>query len=421
MSGAAAGAERPEQQQRVRPPGPALPVSAVGQNRLLQVLIQGDPAEPSAELQRAQEQWEALEQTQAGLGGPLAAAPPPISFQEALQFFQSADLSQCRRQARVPGGAHGLAVLLRCLTGPPRLRRRLREERELVLAMANCALDDTEWVHMRILQTIYTQLTRSRLSCPRYGPHWEELGFQELPVLHYVHQHHPHGGAGPAGGPALQGVQPAAGGDRRDQRPLRRRLPAALPRLEAAAQNHRRLRSPPPRAGIIHQKETEAAAEGPADLREPSASLLTLRGRGNQLHGHLRSAHRAGLRHIGGRSEATVTPLATWEAPRWPVQSGDGFGSRGHHHKSICLAQNPPKWWRSPSLRVCGSEGGKRCLRLVRPSVRTPRFCLSSARIQSPMVAPEWNRDSGSTLGGDTFNLSPWLGRGLLVPPQVSL
>ncbi|PKK17379.1 ELMO/CED-12 domain containing 3 [Columba livia] len=31
---------------------------------------------------------------------------------------------------------------------------------------------------MRILQTIYTQLTRSRLSCPRYGPHWEELGFQ---------------------------------------------------------------------------------------------------------------------------------------------------------------------------------------------------------------------------------------------------
>lgn len=211
--------------------------------------------------------------------------------------------------------------------------------------------------------------------------------------------------------------------------------PRSKPRAASAFDPRRRpgLAVPPhrcsflPRAGIIHQKETEAAAEGPADLREPSASLLTLRGRGNQLHGHLRSAHRAGrrrpagLRHIGGRSEATVTPLATWEAPRWPVQSGDGFGSRGHHHKSICLAQNPPKWWRSPSLRVCGSEGGKRCLRLMRPSVRTPRFCLSSARIQSPMVAPEWNRDSGSTLGGDTFNLSPWLGRGLLVPPQVSL
>lgn len=40
------------------------------------------------------------------------------------------------------------------------------------------ALDDSEWVHMRILQTIYQQLTRSRLGCPRYGAHWEELGFQ---------------------------------------------------------------------------------------------------------------------------------------------------------------------------------------------------------------------------------------------------
>ncbi|NXC65027.1 ELMD3 protein, partial [Aleadryas rufinucha] len=40
------------------------------------------------------------------------------------------------------------------------------------------ALDDSERVHMRILQTIYRQLTRSRLGCPRYGAHWEQLGFQ---------------------------------------------------------------------------------------------------------------------------------------------------------------------------------------------------------------------------------------------------
>lgn len=39
-------------------------------------------------------------------------------------------------------------------------------------------LDDNERVHMRILQTIYKRLTCSRLGCPRYGAHWEELGFQ---------------------------------------------------------------------------------------------------------------------------------------------------------------------------------------------------------------------------------------------------
>ncbi|NWI07195.1 ELMD3 protein, partial [Tichodroma muraria] len=101
-----------------------------------------------------------------------------ISFTEALQHFQSAELPQSRGKLREPRRRGILGALLRCLRGPPRLRPQLRGEQELALAMAQCALDDSERVHMRILQTIYRQLTRSRLGCPRYGAHWEELGFQ---------------------------------------------------------------------------------------------------------------------------------------------------------------------------------------------------------------------------------------------------
>ncbi|NWI84559.1 ELMD3 protein, partial [Pitta sordida] len=101
-----------------------------------------------------------------------------ISFAEALQHFQSSQLSERRRKVQGPGHRGGLSVLLRCLRGHPRLRPQLRGERELALAMAQCALDDSEQVHMRILQTIYRQLSRSRLGCPRYGTHWEQLGFQ---------------------------------------------------------------------------------------------------------------------------------------------------------------------------------------------------------------------------------------------------
>ncbi|NXW80025.1 ELMD3 protein, partial [Hirundo rustica] len=101
-----------------------------------------------------------------------------ISFTEALQHFQSAELSESRGKVQVPGRRGILAALLRCLCLAPRLRPQLWREQELALAMAQCALDDSEWVHMRILQTIYQQLTRSRLGCPRYGAHWEELGFQ---------------------------------------------------------------------------------------------------------------------------------------------------------------------------------------------------------------------------------------------------
>ncbi|NXP96951.1 ELMD3 protein, partial [Vidua macroura] len=117
-----------------------------------------------------------------------------ISFTEALQHFQSAELSASRGKLRAPGRRGTLAALLRCLRGPPRLCPQLRGEQELALAMAQCALDDSERVHMRILQTIYRQLTRSRLGCPRYGAHWEELGFQgrtgssplpeEIPKIH---------------------------------------------------------------------------------------------------------------------------------------------------------------------------------------------------------------------------------------------
>ncbi|NXD58594.1 ELMD3 protein, partial [Corvus moneduloides] len=101
-----------------------------------------------------------------------------ISFTEALQHFQSAELSESRGKVRAPGRRGILAALLRCLRGPPRLRPQLQGEQELALAMAQCALDDSERVHMRILQTIYRQLMRSRLGCPRYGAHWEQLGFQ---------------------------------------------------------------------------------------------------------------------------------------------------------------------------------------------------------------------------------------------------
>ncbi|NWI34997.1 ELMD3 protein, partial [Sula dactylatra] len=132
----------------------------------------------SKELQQAREEWEAMEEIRSGLGGTSAGAAPPISFNEALQYFQTADLSECRKKVQATVRRQGLAALVHFLFGPPRLQPQLQEERELALAMAQCGLDDNESVHMRILQTIYKKLTRSRLGCPRYGAHWEELGFQ---------------------------------------------------------------------------------------------------------------------------------------------------------------------------------------------------------------------------------------------------
>lgn len=39
-------------------------------------------------------------------------------------------------------------------------------------------VDNSQTVHMRVLQTIYKKLIGSKLDCPRYGVHWENIGFQ---------------------------------------------------------------------------------------------------------------------------------------------------------------------------------------------------------------------------------------------------
>ncbi|XP_017594151.1 PREDICTED: ELMO domain-containing protein 3 [Corvus brachyrhynchos] len=151
MSGAG-GSERleeqPEERQRVVPP-----VLALGQEGVLQELVlgAGQPPDPgiSEEQRRAREEWEALEEIQSGTG-----------------TNRGWQLERSRKGERT------------CILEGRRVRPQLQGEQELALAMAQCALDDSERVHMRILQTIYRQLMRSRLGCPRYGAHWEQLGFQ---------------------------------------------------------------------------------------------------------------------------------------------------------------------------------------------------------------------------------------------------
>ncbi|XP_027716232.1 ELMO domain-containing protein 3 [Vombatus ursinus] len=140
------------------------------------LLSEGD----SLEVLRAQEEWEAVENIQPGAGRWQSPDRPGqlISFNEALQHFQAADLSICREKVQSAVSRRGLSALFRCLFGPPQLRDGLQEERDLILAIAQCGLDHEDPVHSRVLQTIYKKLTGSRFDCALYGAHWEELGFQ---------------------------------------------------------------------------------------------------------------------------------------------------------------------------------------------------------------------------------------------------
>ncbi|XP_068617164.1 ELMO domain-containing protein 3 [Brachionichthys hirsutus] len=159
----------------------SLPISALKQNGLLQSLTAGGdpptPTEEDVELEKARQEWEVLDNGPPG----LAQDPNPtpiISFNEALQFFQTTDLGDLLMNIQPTIRRAGLAALTHFLFGPPRLHRELLEERGLVFAIAQCQVDNSQAVHMRVLQTIYKRLVGSRLDCPRYGAHWEGIGFQ---------------------------------------------------------------------------------------------------------------------------------------------------------------------------------------------------------------------------------------------------
>jgi len=54
----------------------------------------------------------------------------------------------------------------------------LRDELRLAVALTRCPFNNSNPVQLQILQTIYKQLTGDIFDCPRYGSHWERIGFQ---------------------------------------------------------------------------------------------------------------------------------------------------------------------------------------------------------------------------------------------------
>ncbi|XP_004642865.1 ELMO domain-containing protein 3 [Octodon degus] len=161
-----------------------VPISELRQRGVLRALTaeanDWEPGAVSPEVLRAQEEWEAVDTIQPDAGSQVFSAQPEqlISFAEVLQHFQTLDLSSFKERIQPTVRRTGLAALRHCLFGPPKLHQGLREERDLVLTIAQCGLDSQDPVHGQVLQTIYKKLTGSRFNCALHGDHWEDLGFQ---------------------------------------------------------------------------------------------------------------------------------------------------------------------------------------------------------------------------------------------------
>jgi len=66
----------------------------------------------------------------------------------------------------------------RKMFGPPKLNKNLVESFNMVNLLATKQLDDSTDLQKQMLFTIYKRLTGTDVDCPRFGSHWENIGFQ---------------------------------------------------------------------------------------------------------------------------------------------------------------------------------------------------------------------------------------------------
>ncbi|KAF6018258.1 ELMOD3 [Bugula neritina] len=143
------------------------------------------------ELLAAQQEWDAVasvtmatkdvcQSTSTNQGDHLMVVPSSLlSSSVALQHFRDhRSLSFYKHNIKPAVQYTGLQSCIRKLFGPPQLLTELEVDRDLILSLALWQFDNDDSVHTQMIRTIYRQLTSSTVDPPRFGNHWDDIGFQ---------------------------------------------------------------------------------------------------------------------------------------------------------------------------------------------------------------------------------------------------
>lgn len=138
-----------------------------------------DITQAKKDIEIAREEWDKLAPTPPATTT-VEVQTSLISCNEVLNYFRQKNMSQYLQCIKPVKQRKGLEAFKHWFAGPPKLHRSLIIERDLFFGIALCPFDTSDEIHMRVLQTLYKALTGSDKDCPRYGKHWEELGFQGI-------------------------------------------------------------------------------------------------------------------------------------------------------------------------------------------------------------------------------------------------
>lgn len=123
------------------------------------------PLSPRSKFDVTRDVWETLPTVEMDQ---QSESPPPfpqqrlLTFSDLLVHFQSAKVGKEPEKKKKLSG----------------LSKPLRTEWKLIASLSQMQLSEQDLIHLVALQTIYQRLVGSSLRCLRYGPHWQDVGFQ---------------------------------------------------------------------------------------------------------------------------------------------------------------------------------------------------------------------------------------------------
>ncbi|KAL0036717.1 hypothetical protein WJX79_007272 [Trebouxia sp. C0005] len=98
-----------------------------------------------------------------------------VRYPEALIYFLSADVKAIKKTLNKSKPVHRMAS---CFMRMQKSSKRLEQERTRLLCLAKMPFDDSNLMHLRLLQSVYLSFVGGPGPVSRYGPHWVALGFQ---------------------------------------------------------------------------------------------------------------------------------------------------------------------------------------------------------------------------------------------------
>lgn len=102
-----------------------------------------------------------------------------LSINDVLQYLNSGVLNAYLAQVQADTQETSTwQIFYSCLCTKPRLPPHIENGKQAIMATALIPFQNDQQIHLSLLRSLYRQLTGSNIDCPRYGHHWEDIGFQ---------------------------------------------------------------------------------------------------------------------------------------------------------------------------------------------------------------------------------------------------